>query len=307
MIVDSHVHLLAREWTGEGFWDGFVWLVSRVSGRDEDRIRKILPSMWDPQAGNLLQEMKQSGIDLSIIFPLDYGLVPQVGESPVPIAEINQAYASLAKAYPDRLVALASVDPRRKESASLVDRAISEWGMRGLKLHPGAGFSPSDDAAYPLYEIVARHHLPVVIHTGPVGQPLYSQYSQPVHIDKAAADFPQVNFVAAHMGYGWYPEALTIASSKPNIYLDFAGWQLEAVRNPGEFISVLRLALDKLGKDRIMFGSDWPFFRRVLSQDKWVSLIRELPCHGQDAGMRFTEDEVQAITGENARRLFGLK
>lgn len=307
MIVDSHVHLLAQEWIGDGFWEGFVWLLSRMSGRDEDRIRKTLPSMWDPQAGSLFQDMTGAGIDLSIIFPLDYGLVPNVGEAAVPIAGINKAYASLAMAYPDRLVALVGIDPRRKEAPSLVEKALKEWGMRGLKFHPAAGFSPSDEAAYPLYEIVAQHHLPVVTHTGPVGQPLYSRYAQPVYIDKAAADFPQVNFIAAHMGYGWYPEAVAIASAKPNIYLDIAGWQPEAARNPREFFSVLRFALDKLGKDRLLLGSDWPFFRRVLSQDKWVALIKELPRHGREAGIRFTEEEVQAITGENAKRLFGLR
>ncbi|MBI2831411.1 MAG: amidohydrolase [Chloroflexi bacterium] len=307
MIIDSHVHLLAQDWLGEGFWNGFVWLVSRVSGRDEERIRKILPSMWDPQAESLFRDMAEAGIDSSVIFPIDYGLTPSVGEAAVPIADINKAYASLARAYPDRLVALVGVDPRRKEAPSLVETAVRDWGMRGLKLHPGADFSPSDEAAYPLYELVAQHNLPVVTHTGPVGQPLYSRYAQPIHLDKAAADFPQVNFIAAHMGYGWYHEAVAIASAKPNIYLDFAGWQLEAVRNPGEFFSALRFVLDKLGKDRVLFGSDWPFFRRVMGHDKWQTLVKELPRHGQEAGLRFTEDEVKAMTGENAKRLFGLK
>lgn len=306
MIIDSHVHLLAEEWVGQGFWKDFVWLLARLSGRDEERIRKLLPSFWDPQANNLLQDMTASGIDVSIIFPLDYGLMRNVGEAAIPIAEVNKAYANLAQKYPERLVALVGVDPRRREAPSLVEQAIGEWGMRGLKLHPGAGFSPSDEVAYPLYEVLAKHNLPVVTHTGPVGTPLYNQYAQPVYMDKAASDFPQVNFIAAHMGFGWHTEAISIASAKPNIYLDFAGWQQEAARNPGGFLSVLRMALDRLGKDRILFGSDWPFFRRVLPQDKWVALVKELPRRGQELGTCFTEEEVAAVTGENARRLFGL-
>jgi len=306
MIIDSHVHWVVQEWIGERFWKAWVWLSSRLSGRDEERVKKRLPELWDPGGDKLLSEMGEAGIDLSIIFPMDFGLAANIGEAPVSILEVNKVYADLAAKHPQKLVALVGVDPRRKEAPLLVEQGIKEWNMRGLKLYPAAGFYPCDQVAYPLYEMVERFDLPVVIHTGPAAHPLYSQYAQPVYIDKVAADFPRVNFIMAHMGYGWYSEAVSLAANKPNICLDISGWQREYHSNPKEFYYVLRSALNMLGKGRILFGSDWPFFKFLMSQKKWVETVKDIPSNGREAGFNFTEDEVLSITGENAKKLFKL-
>jgi hypothetical protein len=306
MIIDSHVHWVVQEWIGERFWQAWVWLSSRLSGRDEERVKKRLPELWDPGGDKLVSEMGEAGIDVSVIFPMDFGLAANVGEAPISILEVNKAYADLAAKHPQKLIALVGVDPRRKEAPFLVEQAIKEWKMRGLKLHPATGFYPSDPVAYPLYEMVERFELPVIIHTGPAAHPLHSQYAQPVYIDKIAADFPRVNFIMAHMGYGWYSEAVSLAANKPNIYLDISGWQREFHGSPKEFYYVLRLALNMLGKGRILFGSDWPFFKFLMSQKKWVETVKDIPRCGQEAGFNFTEDEILAISGENAKKLFKL-
>ncbi len=306
MIVDSHVHWVVRNWMGERFWPAWVWLTSRLSGRDEERVKRRLPDLWDPGGEKLISEMGEAGIDLSIIFPMDFGLAVNVGEAFVSISEVNKAYADLSTKHPHRLVALVAVDPRRKEAPFLVEQGIKDWKMRGLKLHPATGFYPSDPLTYPLYETVEKFGLPVIIHTGAAMHPLHSQYAQPVYVDKAAADFPGVNFVMAHMGYGWYAEAVSLAANKPNLYLDLSGWQRDFYAHPTAFYSTLRLALDMLGKGRILFGSDWPFFKLLMSQKKWVESVKNLQSLGEEAGFKFTEDEVRAIIGENAKTLFRL-
>lgn len=306
MIIDSHVHWVVQEWVGERFWQAWVWLTSRLSGRDEERIRRRLPDFWDPGGEKLVSEMGEAGIDLSIIFPMDFGLAANVGEAPVSISEVNKAYADLSAKHPQKLVALAGVDPRRKEAPFLVETAIKDWKMRGLKIHPATGFYPCDPVAYPLYETVEKFGLSVIIHTGQAMHPLYSQYAQPVYVDKAAADFPGINFIMAHMGYGWYPEAISLAANKPNLYLDLSGWQREFHSSPVALYSALRLALNTLGKGRILFGSDWPFFKLLMSQKKWVETLKNLQSSGGGAGFHFTEDEILAIMGENAKRLFKL-
>jgi predicted TIM-barrel fold metal-dependent hydrolase len=307
MIVDSHVHWVVQEWIGERFWQALVWLSSRLSGRDQERVKKRLLELWDTGGDKLISEMGEAGIDLSVIFPMDFGLATNVGEAPTSILEVNKSYADLAAKHPQKLIALVGVDPRRKEAPFLLERAIKEWKMRGLKLHPATGFYPSDQVAYPLYEMVERFELPVIIHTGPAAYPLYSQYTQPVYADKAAADFPHVNFILAHMGYGWYSEAVSLAANKPNIYLDISGWQREFHSNPKEFYYVLRFALNTLGKGRILFGSDWPFFKFLMGQKKWVETVKDIQRQGGEAGFNFAEDEILAISGENAQKLFKLE
>jgi len=237
---------------------------------------------------------------------MDLGLAANIGEAPISILEVNKAYADLAAKHPQKLVALVGVDPRRKEAPTLVEQAIKDWNMRGLKLHPATGFYPCDQVAYPLYGIVKKFGLPVVIHTGPAAHPLYSQYAQPLYIDKVAADFPEVNFIMAHMGYGWYSEAVSLAANKPNIYLDISGWQHELHSNPKNFYSSLRYVFNKLGKDRILLGSDWPFFKFLMSKKKWIETVKNIQRYGDEAGFNFTENEILAITGENAKKLFKL-
>ena len=127
MIVDSHVHWIVQEWIGERFWQAWVWLSSRLSGRDEERIKKRLPDLWDLEGEKLVSEMKEAGIDLSIIFPMDFGLAANVGEAPVSISEVNKAYADLSAKHPRQLVALAGVDPRRKEAPDHIRTLVRQF------------------------------------------------------------------------------------------------------------------------------------------------------------------------------------
>ncbi len=307
MIIDSHVHWLVEEWIGEPFWKTWVWLSSRLSGVDPEKIKKRLPELWDPRGDQLIFEMTEAGIDLSLISPLDFGLMPHIGEARASIIEQNRAYALLANRNPKKLIALIGVDPRRQEASGLLEMGIKEWGTKGLKLHPATGFYPWDPVAYPLYEIAGKFDIPVLVHTGPAATPLYSHYCQPIQVDKVAADFSQVNFILAHMGYGWYSEAISLAANKPNIYLDIAGWQRELHSNAKDFYSVLRYALNKIGKERILFGSDWPFFKFLVSQKKWIGSVKDISRDGREMGFHFTENEIQAICGENAKKLFKIE
>ena len=108
------------------------------------------------------------------------------------------------------------------------------------------------------------------------------------------------------MGYGWYPEAISLAANKPNLYVDLSGWQREFHASPAGFYSALRNAIKALGKERILFGSDWPFFKLLMNQKKWVETVRDIPRGGSEAGFLFTEEEIRAILGENAKTLFQL-
>jgi predicted TIM-barrel fold metal-dependent hydrolase len=67
----------------------------------------------------------------------------------------------------------------------------------------------------------------------------------------------------------------------------------------------LRSALDRLGKDRVLFGTDNPFVAALMSTKEYADLIKGLPQNAPD-GITFTEDEVNAILGDNAARIFNL-
>src|SRR5688572_31214795 len=84
--------------------------------------------------------------------------------------------------------------------------------------------------AYPLYEAIAEAKLPVIFHSGhsgmgtgmPGGGGLRLKYSNPIHLDDVAADFPDMTVIIAHPSWPWQDEALSVCLHKPNVYIDLS-------------------------------------------------------------------------------------
>lgn len=305
MIIDCHTHLMSSNFMSQAFWDNWIKVFSFTSGRPQEVIRKRLPEFWDETGELLIKDMDAAGIAQSWISVLDYGLFARFGEGKYSITELNRIYAQVAQTSNNRLIAFASVDPRREEAVELFERCIKEWGMKGLKLLPACGFYPNDENCYELYSKAEELGVPVLVHTGPEGVPLYSKYCYPVYLDDVANDFPNLTLILAHAGFCWWREALNIATLQPNMYLDIAGWQPRTLRHPlAEFYAPLRIILDTMGSSRILFGSDWPALRLFRGgQPNWVKVFKEPPNTLREAGIHFTKEEIDAILGGNAFRL----
>jgi len=143
-----------------------------------------------------------------------------------------------------------------------------------------------------------------MVHTGPEPKPLYSRHCQPVFLDDVAADFPDLTIILAHAGMGaWWQEAAGIAAVCPNIHLEFSGWQPMARLRPQEFYAALRSMISTVGASRVMWGSDYPALRLLLSEESWVKAITQPDQAVQDQGISFSGEEISAIMGDNAARL----
>ncbi len=310
MIVDIHTHLFAKGWVPREFFYGVARFMTRefakqgIHETNKDVGDLLIESCNDPEAESLLVEMEEAGIDTSIIFPVDFGVA--LGDPELSIEDVNRKYAELAEKHPGKLIAFAGIDPRRKQAADIFRKCVEEWGMKGLKLHPSAGFYPSQKEVCLLIEKACQWNMPVLIHSGSMMMPFRSKYSQAIHLDDLAADFPDLTIIAAHSGGMFsYSQILSIMTVKLNIMVDISAWQLIADRNYPGFCKALRELMDFGGADRIFFGSDSPSFRSVMSNRDWVRLIKELPWKAPD-GIKFTEEEVASVLGGNAHRLFNL-
>jgi len=307
MIIDCHVHLMSANFIAEPYWDNWVKLFATLSNKPEDTVRRRLPEFWDETGELLINDMDGAGIDQSWISVLDLGLAKTVGEARYSITELNRIYAEIAEKYSGRLIAFVGVDPRREDAVRLLETGVKEWGMRGLKLIPACGFYPNDENCYMLYQKAVELGIPVLVHTGPETIPLYSKYCYPIYLDEVANDFPGLVLILAHAGFCWWPEALNIASTKPNVYIDLAGWQPKThhcVTN--DFYLPLRTMLDTIGPSRILFGSDWPAFRLFKGGEAaWVKVFTHLPDILNQAGITFTREAIDAILGGNASRIVG--
>jgi len=210
----------------------------------------------------------------------------------------NEEIAELAHKHSDVAIPFASVDPHRgAEGVQLARRLIKEHRVKGFKFHPSTqAFYPNDRLAYPLYEAIAEARLPALFHTGqtgvgagtPGGGGIRLKYSNPMLLDDVAADFPDMPIVLAHPSFPWQEEALSVATHKPQVYIDLSGW------SPKYFPPLLVQYANTLLKDKILFGSDYP----VLTPEKWLEEFGKLPI----------KPEVRPlILKQNAVKLLGLK
>lgn len=314
MRIDGHVHVFFEGSEPEEFIMGCARLAVVIFNKeappgegDPLELRgSAMQLLGDPDASKLVGYMDQAGIDRAVILPLDFGMgcdEPAVGKPErLTQYEKNEKYVSFTKAHEGRLFSYLGVDPRRRGAVELFRKGVEEWGCLGLKLHPTAGFYPHDPVCYPLYEAARDMGVPVLIHSGTEPPPLKPMYSMPRYIDTVAADFPDVDFIIAHCGHGWWMEALDMATSKPNLYVDFSGWQSQYAANPDYFYGPLRIALDWIGPWRIIFGTDGSMTNFMLWPNDWMAAWLEPKS---PSGIKFSTEEIDIITGGAAARLYG--
>jgi predicted TIM-barrel fold metal-dependent hydrolase len=208
----------------------------------------------------------------------------------------NDEILELAAKESDVLIPFVSLDPHRPDAPAEARRLIADHDVRGFKFHPSLqGFFPDDRLAYPLYEVIAEHGLPAVFHTGQTavgsglrgGGGILLKYSNPIHLDEVAADFPDMQVIMAHPSVPWQDEALSVAGHKPNVWIDLSGW------SPKYFPPQLVRHANSLLREKVLFGTDFP----ALTPERWL----------RDFAALEIKDEVRPlILKENARRLLGL-
>lgn len=309
-IVDIHSHLWAEDWFSERYWDAFVDIAVRENEKkgktvDPERIREsYLPSYWDPTGEDMLQRMDEADIDHQNVFGVDFGLA--LGDPETPIQEVNRRIAEFRDDNADRTTAFATIDPRRSGASEHIETAFTDLDMDGLKLHPTAGFYHHDRETYRLFELARQYDKPVLTDTGPVFAPLYSKYSHPTNLDEVLSDFPDLDIVAAHMSFEWWPQLHAVARSKvnANLHIDISGWQERCKHDPDEFATAVRKLMDAVGSDRMHFGTDDPAFDPVHPKEEWIDNVKALA--DRETEPTFTGDEIEQLLGKNSDRLLGL-
>jgi predicted TIM-barrel fold metal-dependent hydrolase len=277
--VHTHVHKSVRE-------------QPRRQGGPEDMGEYFsigtMPQYSLPELAAYYRERKMA----AVVFGVDS--VSQTGEEPVPS---NEEVAELAAEHGDVIIPFASIDPHRGAAGvRAARRLVTEYGVRGFKFHPNSqGFFPNDRLAYPLYEVIAEHGLIALFHTGqtgvgagnPGGGGIRLKYSNPMHVDDVAVDFPDMDIILAHPSFPWQDEALSVATHKPRVYIDLSGWSPKYL--PPQLVQYANSLL----RDKVLFGSDFP----VITPERWM----------RDFDGIAIKDEVRPkILKDNAARLFGL-
>jgi len=210
-------------------------------------------------AANLLAEMQPLGIAHSVLLAV---------ELPV-LSPNSEAYLRAAADSDGKLSVFCSVHPFAARATEQVAR-LHARGACGLKMHPMAQMTPPDHPrAIALYRVCGELGMPVLWHCGPVGvEPRLGRrfcqlknYWPPIH------DLPETTFILGHSGALQWPLALELAQRYPNVYLEVASQSLSAVRR----------LVEEAPPDRLMFGTDWPFYHQSMALAKVLLATEDRP------------------------------
>ena len=199
------------------------------------------------------------------------------------IASVPGDAASVAAAvarHPGRLVGFFMVDPTRADAAAQAAAAIDRDGLRAICLFPAMHhFHVDDERARALFEVAAaRPGTAVFVHCGvlsvgvrrKLGLPsaFDIRFGNPLDLHPIANRYPQVPIIIPHFGAGLFREALMVGDLCPNVLFDTSSSNSWIKYHPGLALAeVFRRALDVLGPDRLLFGSDSSFFPRGWVKD----------------------------------------
>ena len=207
----------------------------------------------------------------------------------------NEEVAELANENSDVMIPFASIDPMRgKMGIREARRMIEHYGVKGFKFHPSLqGFYPNDRMAYGLYEVIAEAGLPALFHTGqtgvganmPGGDGVHLKYSNPMYVDDVAVDFPDMPIILAHPSFPWQDEALSVATHKPQVYIDLSGW------SPKYFPPQLIQYANTLLKHKMLFGSDFP----LLTPERWMADFEKIAIKPEVRPLILKENAIKLL------------
>lgn len=226
-------------------------------------------------APNLERDCKDMGVVHSAVLAIDIGIPSHHVHDTISTA------GALGTTTP-----FGSVHPRKRRPKEKLEDQLHR-GARGLKLHPQLQqFMPDAPEAQPLYKLAASERIPVIWHCGPVGIELESarKFVAVPNYEAPIANHPDTTFILGHAGALACDQAIGLQKRYANAYLEVSCISL----------SQMRQVVAEADPDRIVFGTDWPFYHHALA------LAKVLVATEGRLDLR------RKILHDNAARLLGL-
>ena len=230
------------------------------------------------------------------------------------MASVPGDEASVGRAvsrHPSRLVGFFMVDPTAADAASRVEHALGSLGLRCICLFPAMQrYSLHDARVAEIVEAAARHPgTALFVHCGALSVGVRKKlglasrfdmrHGNPLDVQALAAEHSSVPVIIPHFGAGLFREALLVADLCPNVYLDTSSTNRWLSYHPSLTLTdAFRQALQVVGPDRLLFGTDSSFFPRGWNRQIYDAQVSALQFEGVDESVR------QRIFAGNFDRLF---
>ena len=291
MINDCHVHFFSPS-----FFAGL--------GADNQRISSLgweYPDSAESLGARWITELDKNGVQRAALIASLPGDADAV---------------ALAVAHnPDRFVGFFMLDPTGKDAIDYAKRALDE-GLRTICLFPAMhGYHFHDQRVADVFDLAASRRggttgqVAVFAHCGVLSvgirkklglpSPFDIRYGNPIDLHGVALKHPTVPIIIPHFGAGMLREALMLGDCCPNVHLDTSSSNSWIKFTPGLTLEqVFKTALDVVGPDRLIFGTDSSFFPRG-----WNGEIHQKQKSALDA-IGVSADHQNRIFSQNFARLF---
>jgi len=314
MIIDFSSHIITRE------------VEKKLSSMEQFRRIQVNFESKSSDPENRIKLMEKYGIDKQVLTQSTPVLEGLKADEASEICQLsNDVIGKICKTYPDRFIPFAVVSLLDvKKAANELDRAVNQWGCRGVTVgtnHGGKGLDHPDNA--PFYEKVCEYDLPVFLHPMDwVAYPLIGEDPAVMRLFGWPFDTTQaimrllmsgtmerhntLKIVTHHLGGGMFPfysnrfnikfpnlrkqMKKPLSESLERIYADTAVDGTAAALPCGHAF---------FGTDRMLFGTDFPFS----PEDGEVYLRENLAIVKE---MDLPEQDKAKILGGNAQRLLKL-
>jgi len=219
-----------------------AWRTSREYSQIQSKFKN--PGGLGTGTDGTIAEMDRAGVRFGLIGGVDHP------HSQTP----NDWVAEQVKKYPDRLIRIAGVNAEKGMVAVReLEDLVKNGGCRGLRIFPYGHKRPPNHAVfYPLYAKCIELNIPVQMQMGHTAPMLPSEVGRPIYLDEVAIHFPELRIVAAHLGYPWTDEMISIAWKHPNVYID------TTAHTPRYFQPQFVQYLKTYGQDKVIFGTSFP-------------------------------------------------
>lgn len=288
LVADAHIHFFSHRF--------FELLTAQKPELTLEAARAALDWQFPPEDPAVLAEvwardLDRHGVDRASL-----------------IASIPGDHASVSaavRAHSDRFFGFAMVNPKQWDAETFSE-------IRVACLFPAMhGYGMQDPVVASVLEWASAGRRAVFVHCGALSVGVRQKlglpsafdlrFSNPVDMQVVAARHPGVPFIIPHFGAGYFREALMVADACPNVYLDTSSsnrWMRYQVPHI-DLRAVFRQALEVLGPQRLLFGSDSSYFPRGWHHqifDEQATALYELGVSYADA---------RGIFGENLLRILG--
>ena len=231
------------------------------------------------------------GVEKAIIMPLND---PWLMSMEFTIDAVHKNLYEMKQRYPGKFYAFADIDTRNTpaESVNAICKAIQEYGLDGIKIHPNnTGVDLDSEYNQPIFAFAQEHRIPVAIHSYPNKEDDRSAAHRIVNV---LAQYPDLTVIVSHMGAHQWEQLLPT-----RCFVDISAILPDYVRAYGT--PKTNEILHSFSAERLIFATDYPDSRILQPGEIYGSYFDTLNQ------MDFTKGEAEKIAYGNISKILNHK